>query len=58
MPVPNDPGDGEVVHLIVHDDAGRWRHELAAPDQVDAGRYYACVNKVKIPISLVTIFFK
>ncbi len=41
--VPDDAGDGKVVHLIVHDDAGGGGHELAAPDQVDARRYCACV---------------
>jgi hypothetical protein len=41
--LPDDAGDGEVVHLIVHDDAGGGGHELAAPDQVDARRYCACV---------------
>jgi hypothetical protein len=40
--VPDDAGYGEVVHLIVHDDAGGGGHELAAPDQVDARRYCAC----------------
>jgi hypothetical protein len=42
--LPDDAGDGEVVHLIVHDDAGGGGHELAAPDQVDARRYCACVE--------------
>ncbi len=40
--VPDDPGDGEVVHLVVHDDPRGGGHELAAPDQVNARRHCAC----------------
>lgn len=30
-------GDGEVVHLVVHDDAGLGHDELAAEEEVDSG---------------------
>ena len=34
-----DVGGGEVVHLVVHDDAGAGREELAAQYEVDGGRH-------------------
>ena len=34
-----DVGGGEIIHLVVHDDAGAGRHELAAQNEVDGGRH-------------------
>ena len=34
-----DVGGGEIIHLVVHDDAGAGREELAAQDEVDGGRH-------------------